>query len=217
MRIYCIPGLGFDGRIFDKLELLCFDLVMLNWIEPKREEGLESYAIRLAEGIPQDDNEIVLVGHSFGGILCQEIAKLRPCKAVILISSVKSRKELPFFFKVIAPLGIHHLFSKKLVRYTFPFWAKSHGYRTKEEQTLFLSMVGNNSDHYLQWALKALSLWQDSITSVDFKLLQIHGRKDKTFPISFINHPDYLLQDGNHFMVYQEAETISQIILKALI
>jgi len=44
----------------------------------------------------------VLIGLSFGGIMCTEIAKQIPVEKIIIISSIKHSGELPFWMKVTA-------------------------------------------------------------------------------------------------------------------
>lgn len=47
MKIYLMPGLGYDCRIFDLLDLNNFDVVRLHWIEPMPREHIHDYAQRL--------------------------------------------------------------------------------------------------------------------------------------------------------------------------
>ena len=97
MKIYLIPGLGFDHRIFSKLNLEEQNIQYFNWIEPLEHESIRKYAERLAEDIVDDGERTLLIGHSLGGILSQEIACFKQVGQIVLISSIKSRKELPAF------------------------------------------------------------------------------------------------------------------------
>lgn len=216
MKTYLIPGLGFDHRIFKNLNLNGFQKEYIDWIEPKRKESIGDYAKRLAERVSSDAEGITLIGHSLGGIISQEIAKIRKIDQIILISSIKSRKENPFHFRIIRPLALHHFFTKKLTFSTFKYWAKKHDYESLEEQALFKDMVNQQSNHYLQWALKVLSNWQTPNLAPHTKVFQIHGAVDQTFPIKNITNPDRILKNGGHFMVYKHPEIISQIITDVL-
>jgi hypothetical protein len=40
MKIFLIPGLGFDFRIFQNIDFEDFEVEYINWIEPKLEESL---------------------------------------------------------------------------------------------------------------------------------------------------------------------------------
>lgn len=212
MRIYLIPGLGFDRQIFSKLEIGSASLQYLNWIEPLKKEDLRSYAKRLAKDIADNGEKTILIGHSLGGIVSQEIACFRAIDQVILISSIKSRTELPAFFKLVKPLGLQKLFRKGWTINTVKYWGKQQDYVSQEEQDLFKDMVAKQSNHYLQWALKTLSIWKEPNVPARTTITQISGALDKTFPIKLIDQPDYQIEDGAHFMVYRQAQRMSQII-----
>ena len=216
-HIYLLPGLGFDTRIFSKLQFENWTIHDLNWIEPISSEPIRDYAVRMAASITDKADKLILIGHSFGGILAQEIAAIQRVDQIFLISSIRSRAELPVHFKLLTPTSLFLFFTKKLVRKTIRFWGESHGYAKGAEQELVTNMVGQYSDKYLQWALKALSNWTGSNVPTSTQICQIHGAKDKTFPISRIKNPDYLLPDGDHFMVYKKAKAVKSFIQKEMI
>lgn len=219
MKVYFIPGLGFDHRIFKNISLDNVDVEYLDWIEPVKNESIADYANRLSKGIDKKDRTIIL-GHSLGGIIAQEMAEILPVDKIILISSIKSRKEMPFQFRVVKPLFIHKLFSKELTAKTIKYWGKSHDYETIEEQNLVADMVNKQSNHYLQWALRQLSIWKhpnaETNIDTDTEIIQIHGDLDKTFPIKLIRQPFKEIKNTGHFMVFKKAEIISEIINAAL-
>jgi len=80
---------------------------------------------------------ITLIGHSFGGIIAQEISQLKEVEQIILISSCKSRKENSLSLKSLSPLKIHKIIKKSLILKTFPYWSRSYGYKTVEEMDTF--------------------------------------------------------------------------------
>ena len=212
MFVYLIPGLGFDCRIFENLQWHPdHTIIPLNWVDPDDQEDFKSYANRFAQQMTHRSN-VAIVGHSLGGMLALEIANHRSIEKVILISSVKSRQELPLLFKIVKPLKIELLFTKKMVLSTFRFWATNHGYITAEEQNLFKNMVTNASNKYLRWALKELSKWRTPQSPLISEVFQIHGTKDKTFPLSEVDEPFFVIEGGTHFMVYNRSEEINLIL-----
>ena len=214
-RLYLIPGLGLDDRIFHKLELPGYDIHYLNWIEPiSPKESIEAYAKRMTRGI-DTSQPVILIGHSFGGIMAQEITQLLEVKKIILISSIKSRKENPLVFKLAGPTGLYRLLSKELVVKTFFFWGTLYGYGGGAEQRLLEDMFRKNSNQYLRWALKQLSIWNPELLDAT-NLVHIHGTKDRTFPIRGIQQPFLPVKGGHHFMVYQQPRAISELILQQL-
>jgi len=64
MKIYAIPGLGADKRVFEYLHL-DYELVALEWIQPQKRENLKNYALRLAKSIDTSEPYGIL-GVSFG-------------------------------------------------------------------------------------------------------------------------------------------------------
>jgi len=75
-KIYLLSGLCFDKRIFENLILESDQINYLNWIEPEKNETLSNYVRRISQQIVADKDEIILIGHSFGGIVVQEISKI---------------------------------------------------------------------------------------------------------------------------------------------
>ena len=216
MKIYLIPGLGFDNRIFDKFLFEDIDFEYVNWIEPERNESITKYAQRISERINENLGKIILIGHSLGGILSQEISTLKNIDRIILISSIKSREELPFHFKIINPLNLHRLFTKNLVTKTIKFWGKRHEYESWEEQQLVKDMINNQSNFYLQWALKQLSIWKSPKIPSSTKIFHIHGDSDKTFPIRLITNPHEIVKNAGHFMVFKHSSTLNKMVIEEL-
>lgn len=217
MKIYLIPGLGFDNRIFNKLDLTGIDKEYIDWIEPTRNENINDYSKRLSVRIGKNSDEIIIIGHSLGGIISQEIATLIKIDKIILISSIKSRNELPFHFRIIRPLRLYKLFTKKLATQTLKYWGRSHGYESAEDQELFKEMVNGHSDKYFQWALNELSIWNPPKIPPHTKIYQIHGDKDKTFPIKLIDKPHNVIKNAGHFMVYKQPKKINELLIEEII
>ena len=211
MNVVLIPGLGYTHRIFEKLSLP-YPCTYLNWIEPLKQEAIGDYAKRFSRAIPTDAQQTVLIGHSFGGVMAQEITSYRHIDKIILISSVKSSKEIPLFFQLMKPLALYPLFTQQLAIQSFPYWGKAHGFQTDEEQNLFKEMVSTYSDNYLQWALKTLSGWKEVQLPTHSRLVHIHGDRDKTFPLNKIQKADIVVEGGSHIMVYKQAKRIEKIL-----
>ena len=215
MTVIYIPGLGFDQRTFRNLKLDAVKPMYLDWIEPLDRESLDAYAARIARDIPREE-PVILVGHSFGGVVSQHIAAQRNIALVVLISSIRSRRELPFWFRWIRPLRLHHLVRKTLILWSFPLWARMQDYENPEEQNLFRDMVSRRSDTYLKWAVEHLSDWKPPELPPSTRVFQIHGTADRMLPYRFIRKPDLTLQKGGHFIVYRRAGEVADAIMQAL-
>lgn len=214
-HFYCIPGLGFNELIFSKLDLSPYPMTILNWIEPNDNEPIESYAARMSERIVLEDGvDIILLGHSFGGVMAQEIARIISVKQVFIVSSIKTRTELSNILKMIHHTRAYALFSKNLVRYTFWLYAERHGFTTAAKRDMFMEMLLQNTDTYLKWALKTIAAWREK--GALKKIFHIHGNKDIIFPIEKIQVPYYLIEGGDHIMIYDKATEIRSVIFNRL-
>ena len=94
LNVYCIPGMGVDGRLFKNIKLNDCTIHHIKWETPHKSELMSEYAMRLAKQI-DTSQPFALIGVSFGGMNCVEIAKqLNPVKTFV-ISSCKRSDELP--------------------------------------------------------------------------------------------------------------------------
>ena len=211
--IYALPGLGLNRHIYDQLHL-DYSYQVLEWKEPHHNEQLSDYALRYCSEIKSSSDTVILIGHSFGGVLAQEIAQRIKIDRIVLISSIKSSKELPFSFNAMRILKLHHLVSRRSILGTFPLWAQSNGYHTEALKAIFKESVNSLSDDYLKWALKNLTHWKGCPEQCT--IYHIHGTKDKTFPIKYISTPDLIISDGDHLLVYSKAYEIAKAINRIL-
>ena len=91
IHVYFMPGMAANSSIFEFIKLPedRFKMHFLEWIIPKKEESLKSYALRMNKYVKHEN--VVLIGVSFGGVIVQEMAKSLNLKRLIIISSVKCR------------------------------------------------------------------------------------------------------------------------------
>ena len=206
--IYCIPGLGLDHRIFDKLNIPSAQLKYIDFVEPEKQDTLASYAKRLAEFI--QDKEFSIMGMSLGGILAIEIARFLTPKRLFLISTIKNKRERPSIMKWMDKVAISNDRATKLVvdaSIAFkPYYDKSD----QEGNQLFQEMLTKASPTFLNWGLKEISNWEyDEELNIPF--YHIHGSSDIIFPLKNIDKAE-TLKGGTHYMLYNNAEEISKRI-----
>lgn len=211
MKAYCFPGLGFDKRVFNPLKSEIGDLHAFNWLPPEKNEAFSAYATRLVAGHKLDENT-VLIGHSLGGMLAQELAAKFPVRKVILLSSIIDAKENPWYFKMLSPFGLYHLFSRNATTATVKLWGPAHDYVTAEEQRLFAQMVHTLPRRYYLWALRTLSIWKEPELSSNLAIVRFHGSNDLTFPIKQMGFIDYKIEGGGHFMLYKKAQELLPLL-----
>ena len=182
--IYCISGLGADERAFSRLDLEGYEIVFLPWLTPLPKETITEYATRMRNGITTENP--ILMGLSFGGMMSIEISKLIPVEKVILISSIKSTKELPRWLKLIATLRLNKILPMRSSRLTEPFQNRFIGISTPDEIELVRSYRSNAPQVYMDWAINEAIKWRN-----DWKppaVYHIHGDADEVFPVKNIKN-----------------------------
>lgn len=209
-----MPGLAAGPEIFENLELSkeLYEFHYLTWKKPLAlEETIANYAMRMAEEI-QHKNP-VLVGVSFGGIIVQEMSKFIDVKKIIIISSVKSKNELPKRFKIASKSKIYKLFPTSIVT-NFEDYAKYFvGKHLEKKAKLYKKYLSVRGKKYIKWSIHNAINWNQE-TALD-NITHIHGTKDEIFPIKSIKNA-IEIENGNHSMIIIKAKQISKIIHESL-
>lgn len=216
--LYCLSGLGADERIFSRLSVPGVEFRYLSWLKPVPNESLRAYTMRLAEGI--DEEHPILMGLSFGGMVCLELAKiLRPSK-VILLSSIKSGKELPFWMKACGLCRLDALLPRRqissipLIKKLRPIQNYFLGAKTEAEKKIANQYRETVDPEYLRWSIHQVLTWKN--TEYPAELIQIHGDQDHIFPIGRIEHPTHIIKGGGHFMVMNQHREISAVLQQVI-
>ncbi len=207
MYIYCISGFGADHRIFKYLDFGNNEVIHIPWIQPLSEESIAGYASRLAKAIRQPDP--LLIGVSFGGMMSIEISKIISVKKVILISSIKTRNEMPISFKIAANLRLNKIIPLKPYKFLEPFENYNLGISNKEEKDLAEDFRKNLNQKYSDWSIQTIINWQNKY--IPGQTIHIHGSKDRIFPLKYVS-PDYVIEGGGHMMIMDKAAEINKIL-----
>ncbi len=202
--IYCISGLGADEKAFSKLDIPGYSLRVISWKLPEPQETISAYATRMRAEI--NEEQPVLMGLSFGGIMSIEIAKQVPIEKIILISSVKTRKELPGWMKMTGRIGLHKVVPLRSTKLTEPFQNFTLGVTNEEERRMAIAYRRNVDMRYTKWAVDQVLTWKNDWDPGN--IYHIHGDKDRMFPVKKAN-PHYTVSQGGHFMIMNKAAEIS--------
>ena len=209
--IYFIPGLAANKKIFEHLSLPedIFEVNFIEWILPlSLDETIESYAKRMCTFITHENP--ILIGVSFGGVMVQEMSKVIAVKKTILISSIKSNKELPARLILAQKTKAYKLFPAKVIENIENYEAFFFTDYLKKRNELYKMYLSVRDASYLQWAIHNILNWQQEEPLAN--TIHIHGNKDEIFPIKNIN-TCIEVNNGTHVMILDKAKTIS-IILK---
>ncbi len=208
--IYAIPGLGTTKELYRGIAIPNYEIKVLDWPEPKANYTLKEYATKFIEQI--DTTEPVnLMGVSFGGMLCSELAEQIKTKHVILISSCKDISEFPFLIKVLKVLSFHKLVSDKLVRFLAGTKRRFLGFERSFDK-IFFEMIQQMPPGYFSNAINYIIKWDKKESSTNF--IRIHGTSDKLLPNR--NRKFNLVKGGSHAMVLTKANEINTILNKEL-
>ena len=209
-HIYFVPGLAANSKIFERISLPkeTFEVHFLEWIIPNsRKESIEAYAKRLSLHITH--NNPILIGVSFGGVMVQEISKLICFEKVIIISSIKSRKELPKRLKLAQKTGLYKLFPSKTVQNIEHYKSLMFTDFLKKRAELYKTYLSVRDPKYIEWAIDTILNWQQE-EPLEY-VQHIHGNKDEVFPYKNI-HDAIEISKGSHVMIINKAKTISKIL-----
>lgn len=208
-----MPGMAASPNIFEYIKLPenRFEVHLLSWKIPHPNESLTDYAKRYLVDIKED--KPVLLGISFGGVLVQEIAKLLACHKVIIVSSVKSKYELPRRMKYSRRLGLYHVAPVRimqkvdiLAKYAPNKWAKN-------KLELYQKYLSVNDPTYLSWALREMICWDQEQPAKG--IIHIHGNEDPVFPHKYIGDC-ITIPGGSHIMIITKCKWFNENLPKLI-
>ncbi len=197
-HLYLMPGMAANPSIFEHIKLPedRFTVHLLEWQLPKNKETISDYAKRMTAFITHEDS--VLLGVSFGGVLVQEMAKHIRLKKLIIVSSVKSKHELPRRMKLSRKLKLYNILPTRLIEDVDKLAKYAFGETVKDRVALYQKYLSMNDRHYMSWAVKEMVCWDQEAPDAD--IIHIHGDADRVFPIKYIDNC-ITLPGGSHIMV----------------
>lgn len=188
-----------------------YEPIYLDWITPQKNESLTDYARRFSYLIKNDD-AFILIGLSFGGMLACEIARLRNPMKTIIISSIPTSNELPWYFKRAGKIGLHKAVPVKLLK-AATVLNRIVGAGSPEDKAVIYNYVKNAKPDFIRWSLDAIMNWaqQERLPGI----VHLHGSKDHLLPLKY-THPDFIIKNGGHLMVLNKAEEVNKILNEVL-
>ncbi len=210
MKLYLLPGVGCDGRLFDRLDLSGLDVVRLNWPRFDPDDTLERIAQRLREHVDTSQPHVI-AGVSMGGMVAQELAVLTRPRKVVLISSWTGPHEWNLLTRVNARIGLHRVIRDWSVRAAWPL-KRLIDRREEAIDRLLWTMAREQGAAQLRRGTAAIMRWKGS--TWDGPLVRIHGDRDIVTPLRF--PVDHLVKGGQHVMVLTRAEDVSRLLRSAL-
>ncbi|HNZ41834.1 MAG TPA: hypothetical protein PLB59_07510 [Bacteroidales bacterium] len=212
-KVYLFPGQGSDERIFSNITLgTTYELVPIAYPVPAKKTSLHEYAGMLAAQI-DTTCKFALIGVSFGGMLCTELAEIVSPEKVIIISSAKCRSELPRRYTVMKKYPAYRLYPKKFVKFGTMLLQPTVEKGLKNEKDFFKDMLQKKDPQFLKETSTMMINWERETYPAN--IIHIHGSDDHVLNIKNIK-ADYIIVNGTHIMTYERGREISEIIGKVL-
>ena len=212
-HIYFVPGLAADKEIFENISLPenLYTLHIISWLIPSKKETMAQYAKRMA-GFVTEKNA-VLVGVSFGGVVAQEMNSFLKLKKLIIISSIKTKHELPTKFKIAKNLRFYKLIPTRLFLTSKNYSRFALGPISKKKIKLYQNYLHIRDKRYLDWAIKNMLCWnqENPLPGV----YHIHGDNDLVFPIKNIDNA-IKIAGGSHIMLFTKGPQVCREIVNII-
>ena len=214
IHVYFMPGMAANPSIFEYIKLPedQFEIHLLEWILPIPNESLSSYALRMCNFITHENS--VLVGVSFGGILVQEMSAYLKLRKLIIISSVKSKMELPTRMIIARRTRAYKLLPTQLAGSIDALGKYAFGSVVTKRIELYKKYLSVSDKSYLDWAIKQIICWDRD--EPDPNVIHIHGEKDPVFPIANIVDP-IVVKGGTHIMIINKYKWFNENLPKLIL
>ncbi|WP_396634182.1 alpha/beta hydrolase [Maribacter sp. R86514] len=215
IHVYCMPGMAAGPAIFEYIKLPdeSFKLHLLEWNIPTKGISFSEYAKHMCSKIQHKN--VVLLGVSLGGLLVQEMTNFIDVRKVIIISSVKTRYELPKRMLFARYTSVHKLLPTGLVNNVELLAKYAFGESVTKRLSLYEKYLSVRDKGYIDWSINELVNWKQEVPCE--RLVHIHGEKDTVFPIENISNC-IPVSNGTHTMIIHRAkwfnENLATIILE---
>ena len=212
IHVYFMPGMSANSLIFERIKLPSkFHSHFLEWIPPIKSESLKDYSIRLSKFIKHQNP--ILIGVSFGGLIVQEISEIINVRKVIIISSVKSNKELSNSMKFAKKTKSYKLLPLSWIDDFENLMTFVFGPKIKRRVSLYRKYLSVRDKNYLDWSIDKIVNWERE-TPIE-NVTHIHGTYDLIFPI--LNLKNYVpVEKGDHAIILKKADWLSEYFSKNL-
>ncbi|WP_027376302.1 alpha/beta hydrolase [Kaistella palustris] len=207
-KLYVISGLGADFKVLNRIDFPeNLEVVFIDWLMPLRGEDFHDYVNRMAEKV-DDSQPFYLLGYSFGGIMVQEINRIKPAEKVVIMGSIKSHKEKSRFLKWGEVTRIPRFLPQTLYNpksaVTYAFLRRIFDPRNPKLMDYFTV----RDTYYLKWSVEKIADWKFEENP---EVIQILGSRDVIFPLKF-SKPDYVVEGGTHLFPATKHREVSRIL-----
>ena len=215
IHVYLMPGMAANPSIFENIKLPKnqFKIHWLEWVIPHKNESLSEYAKRMT--LMVEHEHVVLLGVSFGGVLVQEMSKYISLRKLIIVSSIKTKYEMPKRMKVVRLTKAYKVLPTSLISNIDMLAKYAFGDGVKKRVALYKRYLSVNDKRYLDWAITQMVCWNQEEPIAG--CVHIHGDNDMVFPYKNINDC-ITVKGGTHIMIINKFrwfnKNLPQIIMQ---
>lgn len=208
-KLYVFSGLGADFRVFSKMDFSGFEVIHVEWISPNPQEKLCDYVLRLADYYCVPKVGAFVIGVSFGGMCIMELSKYFMFSKIMLISSAKSKLEIPGFYRLLRGIPLYKFIPESFLNKHTTIHNWVFGVKSMEDKKVLQAIIKDTNPIFLKWAIYQVIHWENEILPANY--LHIHGNKDHLLPSRNIKNA-LLLEGGGHLMILNKAKEITKLM-----
>lgn len=214
IHVYFIPGMAAGKEIFKYISLPedRFKVHIIEWLIPEKKETLEHYAARMA-ALVQEEHP-VLVGVSFGGVVAQEMSRYLNPRKTIIISSVKSKYELPWRLRILRKTRAYKLAPTRVIAQITDYRKLAFNDFMRKKLSLYNQYLQVKNPRYLEWAIQQMVCWDRK--EIDEQVIHIHGDRDPVFPIQYIQN-SIPVAGATHVLILSKAKWLNKKLPKLIL
>jgi len=212
-KCFVISGLGVDESVFTSIDFGIFTPVFIHWIPVHKGETISEYSERLINQITEVSP--ILIGLSFGGIVAQELGSQINAKQIILLASVKSRKDIPFFARLSNYIPFHHIIPWFLIAKPTFITHWFFGVKALKDKQHLRTIFEATDPAFFRWAVSQLMKWKTPEFTSETSITLITGSKDHLLPASK-SKPDFQIPNAGHFFTATHSHEVSAALNQLL-
>ncbi|HCS20431.1 MAG TPA: alpha/beta hydrolase, partial [Bacteroidetes bacterium] len=139
--------------------------------------------------------------------------KLIETEQILLISSAKTKEEIPFYYRIAGKMGFHKILPARLLKNSNFVSNWFFGAASAFDKQLLKQILLETDPDFLKWAIDKVVCWDNR--SLPKNVIHIHGSRDRILPARFVKW-DEIIQDGGHFMVFNRSDEVNALLRRYL-
>lgn len=215
-RLYILPGILADWRFFEALTLpFGWEIKVIPHGSAFAGPNLAAYARQVIDLIEEDDyGEVNILGHSFGGVLAQEIATKIIVRRLFLVSTIRHRNELFPWQIRLANGGLLDKMPESFFQWDgiVSRWLLGTEKATQLEK--FRLMLMDSNPIFTKWAIKQVLTWQPEHL-VPYTI-RLHGELDFIIPRPKGLPEDCVIKKAGHLLPMTHPDALVKLIQPCL-